>query len=356
MKNILIIDHSSSMHDYNESLYPQFSRFDGIKLYSLTKRKLSNVTLIPLKFSLITLIYYFIKIVTLAKKKQITIVHWQWVQVFFIGILLNKIFKLMGIKIIYTVHNTTPFHSQSSVKIFLQKIGFWYFLRSCDQLIVHNEYSFEVLQGNSIDSNIIPHGLLSFGEIDHTDIITKRDKSNYILFFGKLEEYKGLQRLADVLGTILVKNPDLNFIIAGKPGNISPTLLDFLETCSREFKNFTYIPNFIDKRIAHDLFLNARALILPYKHIDDSGVINVAINYLVPSVISRLDGFMAKGLDESNSFIMTNFEECSWLEVITSISNGEIYSNKLNCLQDLRTMTVGWPEIAVKTYEVYDSP
>ena len=107
-------------------------------------------------------------------------------------------------------------------------------------------------------------------------------------------------------------------------------------------------------KTAHDLFENARVLILPYKHIDDSGVISAGINYLLPSLISDLNGFAARGLNSKNSFIIEDFCEKSWLNVMDRVLNEKLYNEKLESLKCLRRKSDSWDEIALKTKYLYD--
>ena len=350
-KNILIIDHSSSIHDYNQELFSILARKPFINFFAVSRLGIASFKNYNLKFG--NIFFFIAQILKISKKNKITIVHWQWVPMFLVGLLLNFFFRSMRIKIVYTVHNTTPFHNQSSLLFKIRSFGFEAFLKSCDDLIVHNQYSQNTLSKISLSSKVIPHGPLSFGPIDSDEIYRQREKSRNLLFFGKLEDYKGLDRFCEVVPVILCNYPNIRITIAGAPGGIQKELFLKLESFSKNFSNFEFMPHFIRKEEAHVLFSTSRALILPYKHIDDSGVVNAAVNYELPCVISNIEGFFAKGLTAENSFVLDSFDESTWLSVLGNIFLDEVYVGKLAGLRALKAKVSSWPEIAEETIEVY---
>jgi len=87
-----------------------------------------------------------------------------------------------------------------------------------------------------------------------------------ILFFGRIEEYKGLDNLLNIIQLFNKNRLNYNFIIAGK-GKIE-NMEKFLT-----FKNVTIINRFIEDEEIKNLFRKATFTILPYNSATQSGVI-----------------------------------------------------------------------------------
>lgn len=359
MTRVLIVDFASSVHDYTNELYSNFINDKKFEIFFLTKKNVQKfqnfIKFNSNNFKIINYLNNIVLLITCQKKYKIKVIHWQFVQIFFISYLINLYFKKSGLKIIYTAHNSIPYHGQKSFKFFFQKIGFNLFLKSCDDIIVHNKISNSKIQKICNKTVLIPHGLLTFGKINEKNLPHLRFNSKSILFFGILSYYKGIDRFVLALEDLLIKRPDIKIIIAGKIGNINNKTINLLESLSRRYNNLLLDLNYIDKSKAHKLFINSKVIILPYRNIDDSGVLNAAINYIIPPIISDLQSFYAKGLNKNNSYLISDFSTNSWLTIFDDVFNEQIYKVKFNNLLKIKNNHPSWQEISYKTKLIYDA-
>lgn len=129
-------------------------------------------------------------------------------------------------------------------------------------------------------SVIVPHGLINYGNIPAKPR-EKREKP-VLLFLGRLSVYKGIDLLLKALekvdNTIYEK-----VIIAGQPINDYKveTSLPKVEIDSR----------FLSEKEMLSYLLEADILLFPYREATQSGVATLAINYLLPSMVSEVGGF-----------------------------------------------------------------
>ena len=353
MVKVLVLDQSSSINDYNQALYSNMGQRESLKFFSISKIEIKNVKQLEFKYKIINFLFFTFNLIRLLNRHKINIIHWHWVQVFLLSFIINLICKLKGIKIIYTAHNTNPFHGQKSLKFYLQSFGFNIFLNSCDKIIVHNKYSAKKIFSDSRNIRIIPHGLLSFGKIDLENIKKSHLNSSTFLFFGKIENYKGLDRLIPHIEKMLYVFDNIKITIAGKPGKTDPKLIDRLRKVEERCTRLKLIFKYIDKKHAHQLFSKSRILFLPYKHIDDSGVLSIAKNYTLPCAISSLNGFFASGLSNENSFILKDYDENSWFKLVQDSMNSIIYNKKVYHLSKLKDKSEDWRAIAKSTMSIY---
>jgi glycosyltransferase involved in cell wall biosynthesis len=115
------------------------------------------------------------------------------------------------------------------------------------------------------------------------------------LFFGKIEPYKGLDLLAAAWGQ--VRTPGAHLVIAG--WSPDPTLAQNLRarfTASPGPARVHWREGFVPNAEVALLLRAADAVVLPYRHISQSGVIFLCLRFGVPIVATRV-GSMADFID-----------------------------------------------------------
>lgn len=112
------------------------------------------------------------------------------------------------------------------------------------------------------------------------------DFGDYFLFFGRIDEYKGINRLClaySALPTELKNTKKL--VIAGK-GTLSDEELGLIKADA----NIHLINRFIEDGEMIWLFNNSSAVIMPYIEASQSGVLPIAYKYGKPVIVSNLQG------------------------------------------------------------------
>lgn len=133
----------------------------------------------------------------------------------------------------------------------------------------------------------MPHGLLTkYKKVQRKDmeIPYKEGKVNF-LFFGRIEEYKGIGTLVEAYNILLKKYANITLTIAGK-GNIQPYIDKIKGIESIHIVN-TYIP---DDEVGCYFEGSNIVAVLPYLDATQSGVIPIAIEYGVPVIASDTGG------------------------------------------------------------------
>ena len=90
-------------------------------------------------------------------------------------------------------------------------------------------------------------------------------KGDYVLFFGRINQYKGINYLID----LIKKTPDIQYVIAGKA---DANVKDSVEVL-RILPNVKIDEGVIPYDKMHDYFYNAVCTILPYETATQSGVV-----------------------------------------------------------------------------------
>jgi len=194
--------------------------------------------------------------------------------------------RLIGTKIVWTVHNVFPheIHFKKGEKIIRSL-----FAKLCNALIIMGRDLKTIVTeqfGISPDKiYYIPHGHYFVYEIKGEDIRKKYQIANdafVYLFFGMIRKYKGIDNL--IKAFCYLNDPKTHLVIAGNPHRD----IDIETLRKIAPRNSTIIDRFIFDDEVGDLLNAADALVLPYSEITTSGAAILGISYGKPVVAPDL--------------------------------------------------------------------
>lgn len=247
---------------------------------------------------------YFISMLTIicyAIFERPRISHFQWIRVWYIDwpiiFFLKRIIKT---KIIFTVHNILPRKQKKNTFVRFKKL---YDFADC--LIVHTKTTQnDLISQFGITRNkivVMPHGIIKL-KVDDDELAKsgrileqKYDFNDKIVFaaLGVQCPYKGTDLLLKAwIGTPELRDrKDLLLLIAGKPSGIDfPTEIP---------ENVIIIPNLLNNPDFTYLMKRADVIMLPYRTIEQSGVLLSLINEHKPYCCTRV-GELAKPFEYAN--------------------------------------------------------
>src|SRR3954447_14379152 len=151
-----------------------------------------------------------------------------------------------------------------------------------DGVVVHSEHGRARLAEMGVEAHVIPHGAFThLTELAPAPLPLPDPGVPVVLFFGLLRPYKGLDVLLDAWRVI----DGAELWIAGNPRmDISP-----LQASAPP--GVRWLPRFVSDAEAAALFRRADAAVLPYRQIDQSGVLFTALAFGTPLVLSDAGGF-----------------------------------------------------------------
>lgn len=223
----------------------------------IIKMKMGNI---KRNFVIDTLIFTrFLNFKHMVSKEKPDIIHFQGCPLWLAPLLPS----LNMCPIITTIHDTTP-HPGSEVMI--QTLCKNIYLKYSNSTIVHGENAKEDLNTNK-NCFVIPLGDFSFFLKYMDQEITEE---NSVLFFGRIEKYKGLKYLLQSVPYIKKEIPHFKLIIAGS-GNFTEyqNLVDDMEEI--EVHN-----QFIKDEEVPAFFQRAKIVVLPYIEGTQTGIIPIA--------------------------------------------------------------------------------
>lgn len=177
-------------------------------------------------------------------------------------------------KIVTMVHDIKPHLGRKRID---HEIAKKLYIKFSDVLIVHGKYAKKNFKINK-KCYSINHGDYSFFLNYSKD---KLKEENYtILFFGWIEDYKGLEYLIKSINDISTKKPEIKLIIAGSGD------FEKYRHLIKNNENFEIHNRFIPDEEVPSFFQRAKLVVLPYIECTQSGIIPIAYAFKKPVIVT----------------------------------------------------------------------
>jgi len=233
-----------------------------------------------------------------------------------------------------------------------------------DHYIVHTQYSREALINEFMlpkkHVSIIPHGIFAYyrGLINDSEGPSKFPRSGgekRILYFGVLKPYKGVDILLEAFARLparLIKDTVLQ--IVGYPKMPVEPLRELAGGLGIKDRVFWDL-RFVDEKEVASYFSQADIVVLPYRRIDQSGVLMTALAFGKPVVASRVGGFAEVLKDGVHGFLVDPRDVEALAQALARLlADDELRARMGKAVQELARGELSWDSIAEKTISVYE--
>jgi glycosyltransferase involved in cell wall biosynthesis len=207
------------------------------------------------------------------------------------GTIARKIRKNGHSKIISIIDNIIP-HEKRPGDIALAK----YFVKAVDGFVAMSKSVLDDLE--TFDKKktklFCAHPLYdNFGALIPKEIAKQKlglDYSlNYILFFGFIRDYKGLDLLLEAFSRCVEKDKSLRLIVAGEFYSDPKPYFEIIK--KNNLANFVLMHNdFIPDEKVADYFCVSDIVVQPYKNATQSGVTQIAYHFNKPMIVTDVGG------------------------------------------------------------------
>lgn len=194
-------------------------------------------------------------------------------------------------KVLAIVHNLLP-HERHFGDTLLSK----YFLRNMNGFIAMSKSVLDDLNKfEKIKPKLFsPHPLYdNFGEIKSREEALDRlglDHSfQYMLFFGIIRKYKGLDILLKAFADKRLNNGTIKLLVVGEFYESNDVYLELIKKHQLE-NNVVLINRFIPDGEVVNYFCAADIIVQPYKHATQSGVTQIAYHFERPMLVTDVGG------------------------------------------------------------------
>lgn len=254
------------------------------------------------------------KVINLLKSRQIEMIHFDTTS----GRFMPAIPFLYRYKIVATIHDPIPHLGEYTIKrkivstlyrAVINKYLFYSYYATVQFLTSYSRYS-----KNIYTAKLLPYTYINTCE--NNSVST----NNYILYFGRLSYYKGIDILLNALDEIWTTNPDLKVIIAGKRhGDIHFDLVS-----GNRKKNITYLPGYIKIDELYTLIKNSMFVVCPYREATQSGVLMTVLALHKP-VLATSVGSFSEYIQSNVNGLLSSPTEDSLANAINALLHDEQY-------------------------------
>ena len=299
------------------------------------------------------------------------IIHFHWLQSFFVRSSLAKslfsmvlfvfqlaILRLLGTKIVWTVHNLKNHNNRHVIserwgKIIVSRIAHG-IIAHCHKAKEEIIDCFNVTDPEKIF--VVPHGnyIESYeNAIDRSEArrqLNIEESETVLLFFGLIRPYKGVLELIETIEKL--DCPQVRLLVVGKLWQDAEEFNDILQQKAANNLQIDYRPGFVPDEMIQ-VYMNASDLVVfPYRDILTSGAVLLAMSFGKGCIAPKI-GCIGETLDDNGAFLY-DLEEADGLA--TAISRAVSNPHKLGELGKYNYQQAkenSWRNVARKTLAVY---
>ena len=264
-----------------------------------------------------------------------------------------------SIFVIGWIDNVIP-HDSMPFQKYLTSI----FVKSCNDFLVMSDLVRQHLKPYVINENqsivLAPHPIYNvFGNVipkeqalKRLGIINNNENSKYILFFGLVRKYKGLDMLLEVMNSKRIEQLGVKLIIAGEFYDSKEKYEQLINKLNTKKDRVLLYPNYIPNNKVVNFFCAADIVVQPYLSATQSGVSMIAYNFNKPMVLTNVGGlseYVRHGVD---GYLVDATKESIILALEDYYNNNreETFSNFVR----QRKVNYGWDSLVSKFNSIYE--
>ncbi len=230
-------------------------------------------------------------------RRRIRVVHVQWCMVPLLDIVVFALLRLLGRRIVYTVHNALPHGDRSS----WSKWKYRQLYRLADALVVLSngvgrDVQEWVLPSAGAKLHMIVHGLLPPKTPSPTREAARRklgldESAKVVLFFGGISAYKGIGDLIEAFALAAHDRPAMRLYIAGMPSEPFEPYERRMAELGVADRVRSY-PTFVSEAFKVTLYAAADIAVLPHRDPSQSAMGLEALALGKPLIATRAGGLV----------------------------------------------------------------
>jgi D-inositol-3-phosphate glycosyltransferase len=245
---------------------------------------------------------YYYRLALFALRTDATLFHILWFRKFraIERTLLNAYFKLLGKRLVFTAHNVDDRARDGKTPTIPDRVSLTMLYRIVDHILVHTG----LMKRTLVEQFRVPEWKVTVVPYGINDVVSPSNVTRsaakklrgftpdekILLFFGNIAPYKGLEDLVAALAALVQDDDRVTLLIAGAPKDRGcesywrsiERLIDHLAVSGHVRKEIKYVA---DDEIG-DIFRASDVLVLPYRRIDQSGVLALSYAQGVPVVVA----------------------------------------------------------------------
>jgi glycosyltransferase involved in cell wall biosynthesis len=348
--------------------FPEFRNQPGVHFLNLRGDQRPNASF-PRKVLRIST--YYVRLIRYAAAAKPKLFHILWNNKFefFDRTLLMAYYRYLGKTTVLTLHNVNAGRRNSADTPF-NRLTLRIQYRLADHIFVHTErMKLELIAEYGVPESrvtVIPFGInnavpnTSLTSIEAKRRLGVERGKKAILFFGNLAPYKGIEYLIAAFRQLLAGNGEYQLIIAGSPHVYERYWRPIREAIREDVQMGRVLlkDEFIPDEDTEVYFKAADVLVLPYRHIYQSGVLFLGHSFGLPVVAADVGCLKEEIVEGQTGFVFRPEDTHDLARVIETYFESDLYAN-LECMRprirDYATTRHSWDAVSQITMSVYAS-
>jgi D-inositol-3-phosphate glycosyltransferase len=310
---------------------------------------------------------YYVKLIRYAAVSQMKVFHILWNNKFPLldRTLLMLYYKLMRRKLVLTAHNVNiGKRDRKDTRLSRFTLRMQYHLT--DHIFVHTEkMKSELMREFRVATNrvtVIPFGINN--AVPRTDLSLSearrrlgiRDSDKAILFFGKIGPYKGLDYLIAAFQRNAEQYADYRLIIAGTPRGGSEEYWGAMQERIYRDARILVRAEFIPDHDIEVYFKAADVLVLPYRHIYQSGVLFLGYSFGLPVLAADVGSLREEIVEGETGFLFRPDDPVDLARAIDRYFTSDLFANLATRREKIQAFAAcrhSWDTVGELTMRVY---
>lgn len=216
-----------------------------------------------------------------------------------------RVAKSKSTEVMSILDNVIPHEKRMGDSIFIR-----YFIRGVDRFIYMSQsVGRDLMQFDRVKpAQLIPHPIYdNYGKavsreeaVGHLNL---NPQFQYVLFFGFIRDYKGLDLFLDAIALLPAHYDFLKFIIAGEFYSDAVPYLEQIKSLGIKDRLILHT-HFISNEQVKYFFCAADLVVQPYKSATQSGIAQIAIHFNKPTVVTRVGGLHEIIEDKKSGYVV----------------------------------------------------
>jgi len=312
---------------------------------------------------------YYVKLIRYARKAEPTIFHILWNNKFelFDRTLLMLYYKLLGKRSVLTLHNINS-RRRDSGDTLINRLTLWIQYRLAEHIFAHTEKMKQELMRDFGKSEsritVIPFGINNAVPDTRLTCVEAKERlklgkdKKAILFFGHIAPYKGLEYLIAAFRLLNHEQNDYQLIIAGRPKNCKGYWAAIQSEMENEILKGRILvrDRFVPDAETETYFKAADVLVLPYRHIYQSGVLFLGYSFGLPVLAADVGSLKEEVVEGRTGFVFRPEDATDLRRTIEHYFESDLYKELGERREEIRDYVRkrnSWDTVGERTMDVY---
>jgi glycosyltransferase involved in cell wall biosynthesis len=346
--------------------FPEFRSRSEINFLNLRGSLESNVNFSRKVFRILK---YYAKLIHYAATAKPKFFHILWNNKFeyFDRTLLLLYYKLLGKKIALTVHNVNA-DKRDAKDTYINRLTLRIQYRLANCIFIHTEkMKMELIEEFGVQrtrvtvipfgiNNAVPDTSLTAGDAKRR--LGLQEDEMAILFFGRVTPYKGLEYLIAAFRKVLATRENYRLVIAGRPDRCEEYWNTILEDIREDVLKGEILlrPDFIPDEETEVYFKGADVLVLPYRHIYQSGVLFLGHSFGLPVLAADVGSLKDEIVEGKTGLAFRPEDPIDLARAIEQYFTSDLYrdlDSQRQKIKDYANERHSWDVVSQKTMNVY---